>query len=125
MSLEIAGKLIQKYPTLQINEKFKKREFVLEISEELNGNIYMNYAKMQLVQNKCDILDRFNVGDSLKVSFNIKGTKFMQDGIEKFITNLDVWRIESGGNLDQNTPPTNSKPPSYSPSPETIDDLPF
>ena len=125
MPLEVAGKLIQKYSTLQITEKFKKREFILELSEELNGNIYMNYAKMQLVQNKCDLLDRFNVGDFVKVSFNIKGTKFMQDGIEKFITNLDVWRIESGGNINQNTPAIASNPPSYTPSPETKDDLPF
>ena len=81
------------------SEKFKKREFVVELSEEINGNIYTNPAKMQLAQAKCDIIDRFNVGDSLKVSFNIKGNSYVdkKDGSTKYITNLDAWRVEAAG----------------------------
>ena len=95
MSLEVTGKLHVKYETQQVSEKFKKREFVLELAEEINGNIYTNYAKMQLVQNKCDILDRFKEGDLVKVSFNIKGNKWERDGKVNYITNLDAWRIEA------------------------------
>jgi len=95
MSLEITGKLIVKYDTQQVNDRFKKREFVIEIAEEINGNVYTNYAKMQLTQNKCDIIDRHNEGDTIKISFNIKGNKFEKDGRYNFITNLDAWKIES------------------------------
>ncbi|NDC42663.1 MAG: DUF3127 domain-containing protein [Chitinophagia bacterium] len=106
MSLEITGKLLMKYDTQQVSEKFKKREFVLELAEEINGNIYTNYAKMQLVQNKCEIIDRFNTGDAVKVSFNIKGNKWEKDGKVNYITSLDAWRIEyannnNGGNNQQ------------------------
>lgn len=142
MSLEVTGKLLVKYDAQQVNERFKKREFVLELAEEINGNVYTNYAKMQLVQQKCDILDRFNEGDNVKVSFNIKGNRWERDGKVNFITNLDAWRIEAAtagssmGNTQQAAAPSyqnmgnanngNGGVPSfYNPSPENVDDLPF
>jgi hypothetical protein len=142
MSLEVTGKLAVKYDTQQVNERFKKREFVLEISEEINGNVYTNYAKMQLVQNKCEILDRFNEGDSVKVSFNLKGNKWEKDGKVNYITNLDAWRVESaamGAPAPAQAMPSytnmnsgvggNAVPQStgsyFNPSPESADDLPF
>ena len=139
MSLEVSGKLLLKYDAQQVSEKFKKREFVVELAEEINGNIYTNFAKMQLVQNKCEIIDRFNVGDPVKVSFNIKGTAYVdkKDGMTKYITNLDAWRVEPAGAAPASG---NSQPaPAYSgnsntnfntssssaPSTEAVDDLPF
>lgn len=140
MSLEVTGKLLVKYNTQQVSDRFKKREFVLELAEEINGNVYTNYAKMQLVQNKCEILDKFNEGDSVKVSFNIKGNKWEKDGKVNFITNLDAWRIEgANGNMGGNNNQYQQAAPSYgnaqnngnsnsnfyNPSPESADDLPF
>jgi len=152
MSFEVTGKLLQKYDTQQVSDKFKKREFVLELAEEINGNIYTNFAKLQLVQNKCEIIDRFNKGDMLKVSFNIKGNSYVdkKDGETKYITNLDAWRIEAAGAAQpgntssaQAAPAYNNAPTynantgnaagnsynnatvNFNPSPETIDDLPF
>jgi hypothetical protein len=99
MSLEVSGKLIAKYETVQVSEKFKKREFVIELTEEINGNNYTNFAKFQAVQTKCDMLDRFNIGDAIKVSFNVKGNSYTdkKDGQTKYITNLDSWRVEAAG----------------------------
>lgn len=134
MSLEVTGKLLVKYEAQQVSDRFKKREFVLELAEEINGNVYTNYAKMQLVQNKCDIVDRFNEGDMVKVSFNIKGNRWERDGKVNFITNLDAWRIESAGAAGgqaQSAPSYSSAnnaggaAPNYNPSPESVDDLPF
>lgn len=102
MNLEVTGKLIEKYDTQNVSERFRKREFVLELGDEINGTIYTNYAKMQLVQNKCDILDRFNVGEVLKVTFNIKGTKYEKDGKTNYFSNLDAWRIENAANAQPN-----------------------
>ena len=95
MSLQITGKLIEKYPVQQVSEKFKKREFVIEISEDVNGQTYTNPAKFQCVQNRCDALDRHNIGDTVNVHFNIKGNKWEKDGKVNYITNLDCWRIEA------------------------------
>lgn len=96
MSLQITGKLIVKYAAQQVNDKFKKREFVVELTDEVNGNIYSNYAKFQCVQNKCDILDRFNEGDTVTVDFNIKGNRWEKDGKVQYISNMDAWRIAGG-----------------------------
>lgn len=135
MSFEITGKLISVGNTQQVSDKFKKREFVLELAEEINGNIYTNYAKMQLVQNKCEIIDNFRVGDQVKVNFNIKGNKWERDGNVNYITNLDAWRIENaqpgmpaaGGQGYSNTAGNTGAGaiPNYNPSPESVDDLPF
>lgn len=123
MSLELTGKLHVKYDTQQVNDRFRKREFVMELAEEINGNVYTNYAKMQLVQNKCDILDRFNEGDNIKVSFNVKGNRWERDGKVNFITNLDAWRIESAnagmqpqqqGGMQQQQPAYNNNGGGYS-----------
>ena len=106
---------------------------------------------MQLVQNKCEIIDRFKEGDLVKVSFNIKGNRWERDGKVNYITNLDAWRMESataapaGGQPQQQQQQApqgynnggynnnngggnsnfNAAPANYNPSPETIDDLPF
>ena len=130
MSLEITGSIHMKGDTQQVSDKFRKREFILELVEEINGNIYTNYAKMQLVQAKCDILDRFSVGDKVKVSFNLKGNRVERSDKVNYITNLDVWRIEvvQGGYANTNNASSTSvqaPAPNYNPSPSTIDDLPF
>lgn len=125
MSFQITGTIYRIEETVQVSEKFKKREFVLVTTEEINAKTYFNYVKMQLVQNKCDLLDYYAEGEEVTVSFNVKGNKWEKDGKENFITNLDAWRIESTG-----TKPTgNGVPPSnaggYNPSPEGADGLPF
>ena len=38
MSFELTGKLIAVSDTQQVSDRFKKREFVLETAEEINGN---------------------------------------------------------------------------------------
>ena len=110
MTLEITGTLIVKGDTQQVSEKFKKREFVLELVEVINGNPYVNYSKMQLVQGKCDILDRHHLGDEVTVSFNIKGNRWERDGKTNYMTNLDAWRIEGAKQSYQQHQPTENKP---------------
>jgi hypothetical protein len=124
MSFEITGRLVAKYDTVQRTETFKTREFVIEKTEEFNGRTISNYIKFQCVQDRTTMPDRFNMGDEVKVSFNIKGTKWTKDGRENYITNLDAWRMEQvrmGQESSQpaNTPPTNT---AYN---NVVDDLPF
>jgi hypothetical protein len=131
MSLEITGKLLVKYDTQEVSERFRKREFVLELSDEVGGNVYTNYAKMQLVQGKCELLDQYQVGDLVKVNFNIKGTKWERDGKINYITNLDAWRIEHAqsqapaASPQPSFPAAEPAPFNYNVSQDSADDLPF
>ena len=128
MSYEIAGKLVAVFDIVQRTETFKTREFVIEKSEDIGGRVITNYVKFQCVQDKTAMPDRFNLGDEVKVQFNIKGTKWVKDGRENYITNLDAWRIEqilqsgtSKADSDYLEPlDTFSATP-----PDAVDDLPF
>jgi len=94
MSYELTGKLLIKFDTTQRTETFKTREFVVEKSEDINGKLITNFIKFQCVQDRTGIVDRVNVGDEIKVHFNIRGSKWEKDGKVSYFNNLDAWRIE-------------------------------
>jgi hypothetical protein len=131
MSYELNGKLIAKYDTVQRTETFKTREFVVEKSEDINGRIITNYVKFQCVQDKTAMVDKINIGEDVKVQFNIKGSKWEKDGKVNYITNLDAWRIEQV--LTSSSAAAPAKDNDYlepldtfsASSPDAIDDLPF
>lgn len=130
MSFEITGKLIVKYNTMQRSETFKTREFVIEKSDDINGRVINNYIKFQAVQDRTAIVDRFNEGETVKVYFNIKGTRWEKDGRVNYITNLDAWRMES---VVAGAPSNDAAMPNYNTSQDfssqgagnQTDDLPF
>ena len=130
MSYELTGKLIAKYDTVQRTETFKVREFAVEKTEDINGRTITNYAKFQCVQDKTTIIDRVNVGDEIKVYFNIKGTKWEKDGKVSYFTNLDAWRIEqilqTGAGGSKNDSEYLEPLDTFSATPpDAVDDLPF
>jgi hypothetical protein len=137
MRFEISGRLAEKFETQKVSDRFQKREFVLEIkSSGTSGFEFVDYIKFQSTQEKCTLLDQFEVDDMVKVSFNLRGRKWERDGQVSYFTNLEAWRIEkvqgetdeppieSPGqdiNADHDAPfPT--QPPLDDPG---IDDLPF
>ena len=126
MSYEIAGKLVAVFEIVQRTETFKTREFVIEKTEDIGGRVITNYVKFQCVQDKTAMPDRFNMGDEVKVQFNIKGSKWVKEGRENYITNLDAWRMET---LKLNTSNNSSDSTNYNdmppPAENVVDDLPF
>lgn len=105
MALEVSGRLIEVQPTQQIKENFSKREFVIEITQQTNtGMTFTNYASFQLVNNACSMIDRFQVGQEVRVSFDIRGNRWEKDGQVRYITNLNAWRVDPGG-MAQQAPP--------------------
>ena len=130
MSYELTGKLVAKYDTIQRTETFKTREFAVEKTEDIGGRTITNYAKFQCIQDKTAIIDKVNIGDEIKVSFNIKGSKWEKDGKVNYITNLDAWRIEQilqagAGKGVTDTEYMEPLDTFSATSPEAIDDLPF
>lgn len=129
MSYEITGKLLEKFETIQRSETFKVREFVIEKSDEVNGKTITNFIKFQCTQDRTGIVDRVNVGDEIKVYFNIRGAKWEKGGKTSYFNNLDAWRIEQVLNAGQIASPDNDHLEPLdtftSSSSDTIDDLPF
>lgn len=121
MSYEITGKLVAVFDIVQRTETFKTREFVIEKTEDIGGRVITNYVKFQCVQDRTAMPDRYRLGDEVKVQFNIKGTKWVKDGRENYITNLDAWRMESVKLGAGETDAYNDMPPPA----DAADDLPF
>ncbi|MCY1634365.1 hypothetical protein DF185_09850 [Marinifilum breve] len=93
MNFEINGKVIVKDDTQQISDRFKKREFVIEVENERNSE-WNDFIKFQLTQDRCDLLEPISLNEEIKVSFNIRGRKWEKDGRVNYFSNLEAWRIE-------------------------------
>lgn len=101
MSYEVTGKLVAVFDTAQVTATFKKREFAIEKTDDIGGRLISNFIKFQCVQDKTEMLNRFKIGDEVKISFNLRGNKWEKNGQTNYITNLDAWRIENAGMMQQ------------------------
>ena len=125
MNYEIKGKLIFKEDTQHISERFQKREFVIEVENEKNPQ-WNDFIKIQLIQDRCDLLENIALNENIKVYFNVRGRKWENKGQVSYFTNLEGWRIEK---LQEQTSEMMPLVPEYAvedipPMPEA-DDLPF
>ena len=104
--MEVLGQLKAKFDTQTVSDKFKKRDFVL--ATDLSTP-YPQFVSFQVTQDKCNVLDGYNVGDEVKVSFNLRGREYNNPnkGLQYFNT-LECWRIEKVGS--NSTPTTQSNP---------------
>ena len=94
MSFQLTGKLKKIDPIVQVSDKFSKREFV--ITDE--SSQYPQDVLFQITQDKCTLLDKFNVGDTVQASFNLRGREWTSPtGEVKYFNTLEAWRIEKVG----------------------------
>ena len=126
MAFEITGKVIEIYPTVQVSDKFRKREFVIEKKEAGGDAVFIDYLKFQLVQDKCDLINESFLQEEIKIWFNLKGNKWERDGKINYFTNLDAWKIEktSSSGREQNFSPNNTLE-DIPPENDELSDLPF
>ncbi len=94
MSYKLTGTVKQIGSTVQVTEKFKKREIVVTDT----SSMYPQHVTFQLTQDKCDLLDMFHEGQSVEVSFNVEGREYTDKntGEIKHFNSLTAWRIEAG-----------------------------
>jgi hypothetical protein len=124
MQYELTGTLKLKKDEQKVSDTFKKREFVVTD----NSSNYPQHILFQLKQDKCRILDNYNPGDEVKVSFFISGREWNKDGVVKYFTSLDAWRIdgvEKGSSSSGSQENTSYATEAALPATEEQDDLPF
>ena len=125
MSFELAGKLIEKFDVVQVSDTFRKREFVVEKTENQGGMEFTDHIKFQLTQDRCSILDSLNLQDEIRVNFNIRGRRWVKDDKVSYFTNLEAWRIEKIAESPEEPPPPPFPADEDAPPSEEFDDLPF
>lgn len=83
--MELTGTIKAIGQTQQVNDNFSKREFVIEVK---NGS-YTDLVALQFVKDRTNKLDGYNIGDNIRVHFNIQSKEY--NG--RYFTNLTAWGI--------------------------------
>jgi hypothetical protein len=103
---------------------FRKREVVITTEEQ-----YPQFLNIEFIQDKTDAVDKFSVGDQVKIGINLKGREWVSpQGETKYFNSIQGWRIER---LDQSqnkasVPPADQFEPVDDLNEEDPDDdLPF
>lgn len=69
----------------------KIRQFWIDVSENPE---YPNTPELQLINDKCTLVDNLVAGNEIEVLARLKGKKSkIQDGTERIFVNIDAWKI--------------------------------
>ncbi len=125
--MEVTGKIKVVNPEQQVSASFKKRELVVATEEQ-----YPQFITINFVQDKCDLLNNYNVGDAVKVSINLRGREWVNpQGETKYFNDIQGWRIEkmqteaTAATGMAPMPPAEAFAPATNFNEEEHDDLPF
>ena len=91
-TFELKGALKVLGQTQEFSGGFKKRELVITTEGD-----YPQDVKLEVVKDKCELLDRLSLGQTIKVGFNVRGNEY--NG--KYYVNLQAWKIEAVGSAPQ------------------------
>lgn len=103
--MEVQGKIKKIDDTKEYGSNgFRKREVVITTEEQ-----YPQFLNIEFVQDKCDLLDKFQVGQEVKIGINLRGREWVNpQGETKYFNSIQGWRIE---NLQQSTAGAAPMPP--------------
>lgn len=124
--MEVTGKIKMIDTTKEVGSSgFKKRDVVVTTDEQ-----YPQHILVQFVQDKCDLLNGFAVGEAVKIDINLRGREWVNpQGETVYLNTIQGWRI---GKLQAEAPqqaPPMPAAQAFEPAPsfteEEHDDLPF
>lgn len=129
MSYEVRGKITKVFDLQTFDSGFQKKEMVLTTEEQ-----YPQELKMEFIKDKVNLLDQFNIGDSVTIHFNLRGSQWN----DRYFVNLQGWKIEAAAGAGAPAPQApqqasgSTPPPPAAPAPSEVDlgnaeedDLPF
>lgn len=126
-NMEISGKIKWLDETKTYgNNGFRKREVVVTTEER-----YPQHILVEFVQENCDLLNAFQIGQDVKIGINLRGREWVNpQGETKYFNSVQGWRIEVIQESSASEMPPMPPPPAFeaadnndSDGPE--DDLPF
>ena len=94
---QVSGEIIEIYDVKIISDNFKKREFILKHAPNPE---YPDFLKLEVVQNKTDLLDKYKVGQEVEVDINLKGKKWEKGKESGYFNSLQAWRIQPASSAD-------------------------
>jgi hypothetical protein len=125
--MEVTGKIKMIDQTKEVGSAgFKKRDVVVTTDEQ-----YPQHILVQFVQDKCDLLNNYQVGDAVKIDINLRGREWTNpQGETVYFNTIQGWRIakaqaEAAPTQAPPMPAAAAFPPATSLNEEEPDDLPF
>ncbi len=125
--MEVTGKIKMIDQTKEVGSAgFKKRDVVVTTDEQYPQNILV-----QFVQDKCDLLNNFQLGDAVKIDINLRGREWINpQGEAVYFNTIQGWRIakaqaEATPTQSAPMPSAEAFPPATSLNEDEPDDLPF
>jgi hypothetical protein len=92
-AIEIQGSIIEIRETEEVGTNgFQKRLMVVD-----TGGEYPQKLPIEFVQTKTELLDKFEVGDDVIVSVNIRGREYEKNFETNYFLSLQGWRIVKNG----------------------------
>jgi len=90
--MEITGKIKKIDETKTFGASgFRKREMVVTTNEQ-----YPQMLMVEFVQDKCDLLDSYQVGQDVKISINLRGREWINpEGKAVYFNSIQGWRVET------------------------------
>jgi len=124
--MEVIGKIkwIDEIKTYG-NNGFRKREVVVTTEEQ-----YPQHILIEFIQDKCDLLNVYQVGQSVKIGINLRGREWVNpQGETKYFNSVQGWRIDTVEAAPPSEmppmPPGSAFEPAEGDANEVEDDLPF
>jgi hypothetical protein len=127
--MEVTGRVKMIDQTKEVGSGgFKKRDIVVTTDEQ-----YPQHILVQFVQDKCDLLNNFQVGEQVKIDINLRGREWTnQQGETVYFNTIQGWRIgkvqaEASAAAPQTPPMPTAETfaPATNLNEEEPDDLPF
>ena len=125
--MEVVGKIKMIDTTKEVGSSgFKKRDVVVTTDEQ-----YPQHILVQFVQDKCDLLNNYQVGDAVKIDINLRGREWTNpQGEMVYFNTIQGWRIgkvqaEAAANPVAPMPAAEAFAPATDFKEEDHDDLPF
>lgn len=95
MNMQVQGRIHAAFPAEQVTQRFRKREFVLELDA---ASRYPQLVLFQLTGDRCAVLDDFGAGDTVSVEFSLRGREWKSPkGETRYFNSLEVWSVERAG----------------------------
>ena len=123
--MEVEGKIKLINQTKEYGSNgFRKREVVITTEEQ-----YPQFLNIEFIQDKTNLLDKFSVGENVKIGINLRGREWVSpQGETKYFNSIQGWRIErlDQSQNDASIPPADQFEPVEDLNEEDPDDdLPF